>query len=60
MMATVLTYQAADGATRYAVRYYTPANRQTMKRGFTTKRDAQAYANKVEVDKMLTVYFPAS
>ena len=55
-MATVLTYQSADGATRYAVRYYTPANRQTMKRGFTTKRDAQAYANKIEVNKLTGEY----
>lgn len=37
---------------RYRVRYRTPEGRQTDKRGFATKRDAQAFAATVEVQKM--------
>lgn len=55
-MATVETYQAASGATLYAVRYRQPNNRQTTKRGFTRKRDAQTFANDVEVKKLTGEY----
>ena len=48
-MATISKYQTASGATLCRVRYRTPENRQTDKRGFTTKRDAEQFANKVEV-----------
>jgi integrase len=41
---------------RYRVRYRTPDNRQTDKRGFRTKRDAQAWAEQLEVDKRRGVY----
>ncbi|MCG5431485.1 Arm DNA-binding domain-containing protein [Mycobacterium sp. MYCO198283] len=34
--------------TRYMVRYRKPDRKQTMKRGFKTKRDAQEFANRVE------------
>ena len=51
-MATISKYQTASGATLYRVRYRTPDNRQTDKRGFTTKRVAQAFANSVEVSKL--------
>lgn len=51
-MATISKYQTRDGATLYRVRYRTPDNRQTDKRGFRTKRDAEAYANTVEVSKL--------
>ena len=44
-MATISKYQTASGATLYRVRYRTPDNRQTDKRGFTTKRDAEQFAN---------------
>jgi integrase len=50
-MATIERYTAA-GATRYMVRYRTPANRQTKKRGFETKRAAQEFAATVEVSKL--------
>lgn len=55
-MATIEKYQTARGATLYAVRYRKPDNKQTMKRGFTTKRAAQAFAATVEVSKMTGSY----
>ena len=55
-MATISRYQTATGATRYRVRYRTPDHRQTDKRGFTTKRDAEAFANTVEVEKLTGSY----
>jgi integrase len=51
-MATISKYQTASGATLYRVRYRTPDHRQTDKRGFTTKRDAEAFAATVEVSKL--------
>ncbi len=51
LMATVEKYETKDGATRYRVRYRTPDKRSTQKRGFTTKRDADLFAAKVEVNK---------
>jgi hypothetical protein len=59
-MATIEKYQTSNGAMRYRVRYRTPDNRQTDKRGFTTKRDAERFANKVEVDKMRGEYVAPS
>ena len=50
-MATISKYQTASGATLYRVRYRTPDRRQTQKRGFRTKRDAQAFAADVEVNE---------
>jgi integrase len=55
-MATIEKYQTGSGATLYAVRYRTPGNRSTRKRGFTTKRDAQIFANDVEVKKLTGDY----
>jgi integrase len=55
-MATIEKYQTSSGAMRYRVRYRTPDNRQTDKRGFRTKRDAQAWAEQLEVDKRRGVY----
>lgn len=55
-MATVEKYQTLSGTTLYAVRYRTPGNRTTRKRGFTTKRDAQTFANDVEVKKLTGDY----
>lgn len=55
-MATIEKYETASGATRYRVRYRTPDRRQTDKRGFVTKRDAQAWADQLEVDKRQGVY----
>ena len=55
-MATIDKYETGSGATRYRVRYRTPDHRQTDKRGFTTKRDAQAWADQLEVDKRRGAY----
>lgn len=51
-MATIEKYQTSSGATRYRVRYRTPDNRQTDKRGFERKRDAEAFAVEVEGRKL--------
>lgn len=56
MMATIEKYETSSGATRYRVRYRTPDHRQTTKRSFVTKRDAQAWANQLEVDKRRGAY----
>jgi hypothetical protein len=55
-MATVEKYQTPSGATLYMVRYRTPDRGQTKKRGFRTKKQAEAFANKVEVDKLRGEY----
>ena len=55
-MATVEKYRTAGGATLYRVRYRTPDHRQTDKRGFRTKREAQAWASQLEVDKRRGAY----
>lgn len=55
-MATISKYQTASGATLYRVRYRTPERCQTDKRGFKTKRDAEAFANSVEVKKLTGQY----
>lgn len=48
-MATIETYRTADGI-RYRVRYRTPENKQTSKRGFKTKKEASLFVAKIEVD----------
>lgn len=55
-MATIEKYESTSGAVRYRVRYRTPDKRQTDKRGFKTKRDAEAFANQLEVDKRRGAY----
>ena len=55
-MATISKYQTSSGTTLYRVRYRTPEHRQTDKRGFTTKRDAEAFAATVEVSKLRGEY----
>ena len=50
-MATIESYETAGGK-RYQVRYRTPQQTQTKKRGFRTKRDAEDFANTVEVRKL--------
>lgn len=54
-MAKVEAYETKSGK-RYRVRYRTPDRRQTDKRGFRTKRDAEAWANQLEVDKRRGAY----
>lgn len=49
-MATVEAYETKAGR-RYRVRYRTPDRRQTDKRGFKTKRDAERFASSIEVAK---------
>jgi Phage integrase, N-terminal SAM-like domain len=58
-VATISSYQTAGGK-RYRVRYRTPDNRQTDKRGFTTKREAERFAATVEVVKMRGEYVAPS
>ena len=58
-MATIEPYQTKAGK-RYAVRYRTPGQRQTRKRGFATKRDAELFAATVEVSKARGEYIPTS
>lgn len=55
-MATISRYETASGATLWRVRYRTPDRRQTDKRGFKTKRDAEAFAATVEVSKLKGEY----
>ncbi len=59
-MATISKYQTASGATLYRVRYRTPDHRQTDKRGFTTKKAAEAFAAGVEVAKLRGEYIKPS
>ena len=59
-MATIEKYETDSGATLYRVRYRTPDRRQTTKRGFTTKRDAQAWAEQLEVDKRRGAFVAAA
>lgn len=58
-MATIEPYETAAGR-RYRVRYRTPDRRQTDKRGFKTKRDAEAFAATVEVQKLTGSYIAPS
>ncbi|EHB54787.1 integrase family protein [Mycolicibacterium rhodesiae JS60] len=56
-MATIEKYQTASGTTLYQVRYRHD-HRTTRKRGFKTKRDAEAFANTVEVKKLTGEFIP--
>lgn len=58
-MATISSYTTVRGK-RYRVRYRTPDHRQTDKRGFKTKRDAEAFAATVEVKKLTGEFIPES
>ena len=49
-MATIESYETASGR-RYMVRYRKPNRRQTTKRGFRTKREAERFASEIEVAK---------
>ena len=59
-MATISKYETASGATLYRVRYRKPDNRQTDKRGFRTKREAEIFAATVEVSKLKGEYVAPS
>ena len=58
-VATISSYTTVHGK-RYRVRYRTPDHRQTDKRGFKTKRDAEAFAATVEVKKLIGEFIPES
>lgn len=58
-MATIKPYETASGK-RYRVRYRTPDHRQTDKRGFKTKKEAEAFAVTVEVSKLQGEYVAPS
>ncbi|WP_027466080.1 tyrosine-type recombinase/integrase [Curtobacterium sp. UNCCL17] len=49
-MGSIAPYDTAKGK-RYRVRYRTPERKQTDKRGFKTKRDAELFLASVEVSK---------
>lgn len=51
-MATIERYKFSTGESRYRVRYRNPEGRQTDKRGFRTKREAEAFAASVESAKI--------
>ncbi|PZF63330.1 site-specific integrase [Curtobacterium sp. MCBD17_013] len=50
-MGSVVRYETARKEQRYMVRYRTPDRRQTDKRGFKTKREAELFLASVEVSK---------
>lgn len=58
-MATIEPYQTKQGR-RYQVRYRTPEHKQTKKRGFRTKREAELFSATVEVAKASGRYIPRS
>ncbi len=58
-MTTIKPYETAKGR-RYRVRYRTPDNRQTDRRGFTTKRAAEEFAATVTVSKLRGEYVDPS
>jgi len=58
-MASITSYQTSAGK-RYRVRYRTPDHRQTDKRGFKTKREAEIFAASVEVAKARGEFVEAS
>jgi integrase len=55
-VASIERYETSSGATRYAVRYRKPDRTTTMKRGFSTKKSAEAFANTIEVSKLMGSY----
>jgi integrase len=59
-MATIQRYLLSSGKKLYRVRFRTPEGRQTQKRGFATKRAAEAFAASVEVAKMRGEYVAPS
>lgn len=54
-MGTIEAYETANGK-RYRVRYRTPDHRQTDKRGFRTKREADLFLATIEVSKAAGEY----
>ena len=48
-MATIERYKISGGDTLYRVRHRKPDGKQTSRRGFRTKREAEAYLSSVDV-----------
>ncbi len=59
-MATVEPYSTQSGQKRYRVRYRKPDGKQTSKRGFRRKVDAENFKSTVEVQKMTGDYVAPS
>ncbi|WP_280215935.1 site-specific integrase [Nocardia cyriacigeorgica] len=59
-MATIESYELDSGARRYMVRYRKPDGKQTKKRGFRRKIDAEQFAATVEVQKLTGDYVAPS
>lgn len=59
-MATISKYRTQSGKSLFRVRYRTPDRRQTDKRGFRTKREAEAFAATVEHSKLVGAYVSPS
>lgn len=55
-MSSVDPYTTRNGEKRWRVTYRTPEGKQTTKRGFSTKRDAQAFADTTAVAKLRGEY----
>ena len=51
-----VTAHETNAGKRYRVIYRKPDHIQTQKRGFTTKRDAELFLVKVEIDKSRGAY----
>lgn len=58
-MATISKYETKSGVF-YRVRYRKPDGKQTDRRGFKLKRDAEAFAATVELSKLKGEFVPAS
>lgn len=58
-MGSISAYTTSSGK-RYRVIYRRPDHRQTQKRGFKTKRDAELFLAKTEVDKSRGAYIDPS
>ncbi|BDZ39360.1 tyrosine-type recombinase/integrase [Microbacterium suwonense] len=58
-MGSIEPYETTSGR-RYRIRYRTPENRQTDKRGFRTKREAAEYLTSVETQKSQGDYIAPS
>lgn len=58
-MATYKRYETKAGK-KWLVQYRTPDHKPTMKRGFTTKRDAERWFATIEVDMMKGAYVAPS
>lgn len=59
-MSSIEKYKLTNGQIRYRVRYRTPERRTTDKRGFTSRRDAQAFLVQVEGAKARGEYVAPS